>query len=169
MIVGIMSDSHDNLPLVECAVEMFNAEGCGLVIHAGDIISPFSIAVLNGLTCPFRAVYGNNDGEKVGLKLKAAALGGSIENPPIMVDADGITIRVLHDCGDWRAEARSSGADVVVFGHTHQVVVEYDGDDNKILGINPGETGGWLSGVSSVALLDTASLEVRIVELGRIK
>ncbi|MCE5271613.1 metallophosphoesterase [bacterium] len=164
MLVGIMSDSHDNLPLVGRAVEFFNSEGCDLVLHAGDIISPFSIAKLGELKCPFRAVYGNNDGEKVGLKLKAASVGGSIDNPPITVEADGLKIRMLHDCDNWQAEAAAGGADVVVFGHTHQVVVEQEGE---AIGINPGETGAWLSGVSTVALLDTATRQVRIAELWR--
>ncbi len=165
MLVGIMSDSHDNLPLVKRAVEFFNSENCDLVIHAGDIISPFSIAQLGELKCPFRAVYGNNDGEKVGLKLKAASVGGSIDNPPIMVEAGGLKIRVLHDCDDWQAEVTASGADVVVFGHTHQVVMEQWGE---AIGINPGETGAWLSGVSTVALLDTATRQVRVAEIGRL-
>jgi predicted phosphodiesterase len=50
---------------------------------------------------------------------------------------------------------------VAVFGHTHKVVVE----KGKVLRLNPGECGGWLSGRCTVAILDTANLEVRIVDL----
>ncbi len=55
MMIGIVSDSHDNVPMLQRAVEYFNHAGCELVIHAGDIISPFSMALLEKLACPFRA------------------------------------------------------------------------------------------------------------------
>jgi uncharacterized protein len=147
------------------AVEHFNADGCGLVIHVGDVVAPFAMAVMGELKCPFRAVYGNNDGEKIGLKIKAASVGGSIEEPPVQLTAGGLAIRVVHDCADWEAEAQSSGADVVVFGHTHDTLVESQCGKELPLGINPGECGGWLTGNCTAAILDTATLLVRIVDL----
>ena len=162
MLVGIVSDSHDNVPMLRRAVEHFNAAGCGMVIHGGDVVAPFAMAVFNDLKCPFRAIYGNNDGEKVGLKMKAASVGGSIEEPPIQFEAGGMVFRVLHDCADWESEAGSHGADVVVFGHTHDTVVEISGGR---IGINPGECGGWLTGEPTAALVDTESREVRIIDL----
>ncbi|MFH1068876.1 MAG: metallophosphoesterase [Candidatus Glassbacteria bacterium] len=164
MLVGVVSDSHDNLPMLKRAVEHFNAAGCELVIHAGDVVAPFAMAVLDGLACPFQAVYGNNDGEKVGLKLKAAAVGGSIQEPPLVIQAGGRKILVLHDCTDWRTEAGKHAAEVVVFGHTHETVVEADKKRGRV-GINPGECGGWLTGHHSAALLDTITLEVRLIDL----
>ena len=126
MLVGIVSDSHDNVPMLRRAVEHFSAAGCELVLHAGDVIAPFAMAVMDGLSCPFKAIYGNNDGEKVGLKLKAVAVGGSIQEPPLVVEKDKNGSRV---------------------------------------GINPGECGGWLTGSHTAALLDTGTLEVRIIDL----
>ena len=166
MLIGIMSDSHDNVPMIEKAVEYFNLQDCDLVLHAGDVVAPFSIAVLRKLECPWQAIYGNNDGEKVGLKLKAAALGGAIQEPPLTVAADGRKIVVLHDCEDGIAAAEEFGADVLIFGHTHQVLLEMpEGKGSSPLAINPGECGGWLSGKCSVALLETRDLDVRIIDL----
>ena len=34
MLIGIVSDSHDNVPMLQRAVEYFNHAGCDLVIHA---------------------------------------------------------------------------------------------------------------------------------------
>ncbi|HLA39434.1 MAG TPA: metallophosphoesterase [Candidatus Glassbacteria bacterium] len=164
MLVGIVSDSHDNVPMLRRAVEHFSAAGCELVLHAGDVIAPFAMAVMDGLSCPFKAIYGNNDGEKVGLKLKAVAVGGSIQEPPLVVEAGGRKILVLHDCTDWQAEAERYAAEVVIFGHTHEVVVEKDKNGSRV-GINPGECGGWLTGSHTAALLDTGTLEVRIIDL----
>ena len=166
MLIGIVADSHDNVPMIAEAVERFNAAGCELVIHAGDLVAPFSMAVLGKLSCPWKAVYGNNDGEKVGLKLKAATLGGSIQDPPLVVEAGGRRILVLHDCADPDAQARNHSADVVICAHTHEVVTEWpQGDGKPPLVVNPGECGGWLSGECTAALLDTDTLAVRVIDL----
>lgn len=165
MIIGIVSDSHDNVPMLRRAVEHFNADGCELVIHAGDVVAPFAMAVMGGLSYPFRAIYGNNDGEKVGLKIKAASVGGSIEEPPIQLTAGDLTIRVVHDCADWEAEAALSGADVIIFGHTHETVIETVADKDLPLGINPGECGGWLTGDCTAAILDTVTRRVRVIDI----
>jgi len=166
MLIGILADSHDNVPMIEKAVERLNAAGCELVIHAGDLVAPFSIAVLGKLSCPWKAVYGNNDGEKVGLKLKAASLGGSIQDPPLVVEVDGKRILVLHDCADALAEARTHSADVVIYGHSHEVVIEQpQGAGKPPLIINPGECGGWLTGEYTAALLDTDTMAVRVIDL----
>ena len=165
MIVGIVSDSHDNVPMLRRAVEHFNAGGCELVIHAGDVVAPFAMAALDGLNCPFRAIFGNNDGEKVGLKIKAASVGGSIEEPPIQFAAGALSVRVVHDCADWEAEAAGSGADVVIFGHTHEIVVETPSGRSLPIGLNPGECGGWLTGRHSAAILDTDTRRVKTIDL----
>ena len=53
-MIGIMSDSHDNLDAVNIAVQIFNSHECRLVIHAGDFVAPFSaratVALLETVT-----------------------------------------------------------------------------------------------------------------------
>ncbi len=39
MILGIISDSHDNLPKLKKAVTLFNKKNVSLVLHAGDYIA----------------------------------------------------------------------------------------------------------------------------------
>ena len=53
-------------------------------------------------------------------------------------------------------------ADVLVYGHTHQVVQE---TRKGILHLNPGECCGWVAGKSTIATLDTDSLMVETVDL----
>jgi len=55
---------------------------------------------------------------------------------------------------------------VVVRGHNHRAEATRHG---RTLLINPGEIWGYYSGRSSVAVLDTKSLEVEFIELGRFK
>jgi putative phosphoesterase len=52
--------------------------------------------------------------------------------------------------------------DAVIHGHSHYKGVEKKG---KTLAVNPGEVCGYLTGKSTVALLDSLKGEARIVEL----
>ena len=67
-MIGIMSDSHDNLEAIRKAIKIFNDKNLDLVIHAGDIISPFTALEFQKLDPELVAIYGNNDGEREGLK-----------------------------------------------------------------------------------------------------
>ncbi|MBU2560247.1 YfcE family phosphodiesterase, partial [archaeon] len=67
-MIGIISDSHDNLPSVEKAVDYLNSLDLELVIHAGDYIAPFTAIELKKLDAKMVGVFGNNDGEKDGLR-----------------------------------------------------------------------------------------------------
>ncbi len=67
MLIGIMSDTHDNLPAIRKAVEFFNERNVDLVIHAGDYVAPFVARELKKLKAPLKGVFGNNDGERKGL------------------------------------------------------------------------------------------------------
>lgn len=42
MKIGLIADSHDNLPMIRAAVEVFTAAGVEAVLRAGDIIAPFA-------------------------------------------------------------------------------------------------------------------------------
>ena len=51
--------------------------------------------------------------------------------------------------------------DIIIYGHTHKV----DLKEGKPLIINPGECGGWITGSSTIAVLDTDKLKAEILEL----
>lgn len=155
MLIGIMSDSHDNLPMVKKAVELFQARSVETILHAGDIVSPFVAAAVAASGVQTIAVFGNNDGEKKGLKKKL-----DIKKGPHKFKLGGKTFVMAHDVNDI-GKKDCKGVDVVVYGHSHEILV----DQGPPLTINPGETGGWLSGLSTVALLDTKTMEVEIKEL----
>ena len=70
MKVGLLADSHDNLPALAKAVGLFNDAETALVIHAGDYVAPFTARAFQELRSDFVGVFGNNDGERFGL-LKA--------------------------------------------------------------------------------------------------
>jgi putative phosphoesterase len=160
-MIGILSDTHDNLVRVREAVRLFNDARCDLVIHAGDFVAPFTVEELRNLRCPVKAVFGNCDGEKSGLAEAFKGL-GELREAPLKFGHAGLRFFVCHLDAPAERQAASKAYDVVVFGHTHKPVAERR--DGTLL-INPGETGGWLRGISTVALLDPAAPNAEIITL----
>lgn len=161
MLIGIMSDSHDHLEAIRLAVDFFNHNGVELVIHAGDLISPFTAFEFKKLKMPFEAIYGNNDGEREGLKTAFKELCNLEDFKEI--HADGRKIAVIHGANQSLVDALASGEnyDVLIRGHSHQMDVSGD----KTIIINPGETCGYLSGKKTVILLSTEDLNFKKVIL----
>lgn len=159
-LVGIIADSHDNRTAIQRAVALFNQRGTGLVIHAGDMISPFCILDFAALSCPVQIVFGNNDGERVGLH-KAFQSKGTIQSGPRVFEYEGKQFLLMHEDGCVDRLQDLSSVDVVVYGHTHEVDVR----PGPPLIINPGEAGGWLKQRSTVAVLDLNTMQVEIVDL----
>jgi len=161
MRIGVISDTHDNIPKIERAVELFNGEGVEMVLHAGDFISPFTAAPFERLRCKLLGVFGNNDGEKFGLRAKFKEI-GEIREDYAYVELSGRRIFLTHKDGLAEPIAESGRYDVVIYGHTHVPEVRRIGET---LLINPGEAGGWLKGRSTVAILDLERMQVDLKEI----
>ena len=160
MKLGVMSDSHDNIPNVIRAVEIFNDIGVNLVVHAGDFIAPFAIDPLAELNCRVVGVFGNNDGERVVLAKKFEAI-GEIHPNLASTSLGGKSIAVMHYPELAIPIAKSGEYDIVVYGHTHKIEVSKE----KALLLNPGETGGWTTGKATVAVVEIETLEATLHEL----
>jgi uncharacterized protein len=170
MKIGVMSDSHDNVPMVKKAVELFNTEGVEVVIHAGDFIAPFVIEALSGLKCRVIGVFGNNDGERIGIARKFEAIGQIAPNLA-SVEVGGRKVAAMHYPELAEPIAKSGEFDIVIYGHTHQIDVRrlsvaksHEAGEKSLL-LNPGETGGWTTGKSTVAIVDLDTLDAEIREL----
>ena len=159
MLIGILSDSHDNLPCLYKAVDIFNNRKTDLVLHAGDFVSPFTSKPLNNLKCKFTGVFGNNDGDKLFLKDRFKNIGEIYDN--IYEDTiDNKKIILIHKETLVEKLAKSGEYDIIIYGHTHKI----DLREGRPLIINPGECGGWL-GEPTVAVLDTKKLKVETLRL----
>jgi putative phosphoesterase len=159
MLIGIMSDTHDNLILVKKAIELFNSRKVGYVIHAGDYTSPFTLKLFKELKCKYVGIFGNNDGDKLLLLERAE---GNIRNQPYIFTLNDRKIVVMHEHNVADALADSGHFDLVVYGHTHKPDVR---KVKNTLVVNPGEVSSWLYGKSTVALADLNKMEAEIVEL----
>ncbi len=159
MKVGVISDTHDRLPTFRRAVAMLERLKVGAIFHAGDYVAPFAAKIIapDVLRTPLHCVYGNNDGERKGLR----AVLPNLVDGPLTVKLAGRTI-VMHHWIDWLKPADLAPADVVITGHTHEVVNEKRGGK---LHLNPGECCGWVTDRCTMAILDLETLSAEIVDI----
>ncbi|MEM1649854.1 MAG: metallophosphoesterase family protein, partial [Sulfolobales archaeon] len=105
----------------------------------------------------------------LGLRRIAERNGSEIYDPPHVLLLGGRKILLLHGVGpadesrEYAEALASSGYyDVVLYGHTH--VIDSRMIKSTLL-LNPGELYGYLTGRSSIAILDLQKMDVEIVIL----
>lgn len=160
MLVGVMADSHDNMNMLKKAVDLFNERGAELVLHAGDYIAPFTAREFRRLRCKLVGVFGNNDGEKLGLAKQFEGF-GQLHEGIHQLELNGKMIAITHYPEIAETLADRGAYDVVIYGHTHRAEIR----EPEPIMINPGECGGWLEGQSTVALLNLDAMRVELVRL----
>jgi len=151
MIIGILSDSHDHVPNIKKAVDLFKEQDAETVLHAGDYCSPFTIPPFEGLD--LIGILGNNDGDLLTLRQKFDDIDAELHGSFLEITIGGVHFAMyhgtepaitdaLHHCGKY---------DVVVSGHTHEQVNVKVGNT---LALNPGTTHGF-EDEASVAIYNT--------------
>ena len=134
-LIGIVSDTHEDVRMVVKAVALFKARAPALVIHCGDIISPPVQERLAGQ--PLRLVFGNNDGERSGLKKKCDELGFHPIEDTLTFEFAGKRFFVNHGTSSRVVDeaVATQKYDYVLHGHTHEMRNELAGRTRII---NPG-------------------------------
>jgi hypothetical protein len=159
--IGIFADCHDHLDNVRRAVAEFNARKCEVVLFAGDLVSTFAVPPLRKLECPFVGCFGDNEGNRVGL-LSGMKIIGRLEEAPVRYQSpDGRRFVIVHMLT--QARGLDEPFDVLVYGHTHKPSVRRD-EAGRLL-INPGETSGWTFGRPTIAMLESDTMEVELIDL----
>lgn len=155
----VVADTHlraatlDRMPAEVWAL----ARAADVVLHAGDVVDRAVLDAL-GEAAPVHAVLGNNDH---GLEALLPEEQGLV--------LGGVAVAMVHDSGatagrSRRMARRFPGADVVVFGHSHQPVVARE--EGGPLLVNPGSpTQRRRQPVHTVAWLELAGGEVRRAEV----
>lgn len=156
MQIGLAADSHDNLPMIRKAVELFQERNIKRIIHLGDYIAPFACKEWAKFEGELEGIFGNNDGEKTGInKILPLVVPG-----PWLFQILGKKLLAAHDEKDLNPFLAKQ-ADVLAAAHTHEP--EIRGGSPPL--VNPGECGGWLTGRATVAILDVDTLEAEIIPL----
>jgi putative phosphoesterase len=165
MLIGLISDTHDCLPLIDKAIKKLNDEGVNLVLHAGDYVAPFVIPRFKGLKAKLIGVFGNNDGDRELLKKRFSENEGlEIRGNFAEITVDNLKIALLHGSEEelLKTLVESGIFDVVVHGHTHKAEIYRS---RKTLVVNPGEVCGYLSGKPTIAIYDTTKNEAKLLTL----
>jgi len=169
LLIGVMSDTHDCLDCIRRASKIFSEVNVSAVLHLGDIIAPFTLKLLiESVRVRLEAIFGNNDGEKLGLLRIAQVYGVGLGDQPRVVSFNGRRLLLVHGFGDpattydvVRALGESRRWDAVLYGHTHEAIIDYV---KGVLVLNPGDCSGYLN-KPTVALLDLRTMKARLVEL----
>ncbi len=172
MRIVFVSDTHDNQTASRLIVE--REKGADLLIHGGDIISPFTLKIFAPFGDRFVGVTGNNDGELPMLFDVASQNGMNLFRDQISFEIDtetggirfsDLTPRAVKgeelDFSEGKLKVflshkpflygESSVYDLVLFGHTHRIYQRFHG---KTLYLNPGEACGYLTGKRTYAVIE---------------
>lgn len=162
-MIGIISDTHDNLEAVEDAIEILNKKKVTDVLHAGDLVSPFMARAFSKLEPELYMVFGNNEGDKITIKTWFEEFGAKICGDFAALEVENRKIALLHGIDETLVDslAKSGNFDLIVRGHTHMPSIKEIGGT---LVINPGECCGVLSGKRTLAFWDTNTNEAEIIE-----
>lgn len=172
MIIGVISDSHDNIHALRNVLKSLIEIGVEQIIHLGDIISPFTVKLMYEILVdkkiPVIAVKGNNDGDLYLLTNLFNQYGWVFRTEPFTISIKGRRLLLIHgfDGPEFTDEivhvlATSPGIDAVLYGHTHKPILKYI--SNKLI-LNPGETCGYLTGRVTYAALDLNTMKAEIFE-----
>jgi putative phosphoesterase len=128
MKVGLISDTHDLL-----RDEVFEAfAGVERILHAGDVGDGDILHEL-ATVAPVAAVWGNTDGSELRESLSEV----------FRQELAGFSVVLVHghqfgSPTPERVAGRYPDADLVVFGHSHQPIIQTIG---SVLTVNPGSAG----------------------------
>jgi len=164
MRIAVLSDTHDQILNLRAAVTYCNSYSVQMLIHCGDLISPFMLAELAKFAGAVHFIYGNNVGDQhiisqaCGTKFPTITHHGTLG----AVEAGGKKIAFTHYPVMAKGLAGQGGFDVVCCGHNHKYKVETIG---SALVINPGQLLGKDSR-PGFCILETTTMEVERVEVG---
>ena len=162
MLIGLMADSHDRVPAIRELLERMIERGVGMVLHAGDYCSPFSLAPFHQRGMALLGVFGRNDGDRETLSAYAArGMGTEIYESPHSFEVAGKRILLVHDIAEVSARSIESH-DFVIHGSSHKL--EQTRRDKTLL-LNPGEACGWLTGKCTAMAVDLDTGEVEVITL----
>ena len=57
MLVGVVSDTHNNIKNIEKIINIFNKENADIVVHTGDISKATTLKLFSSLNCPLVGVF----------------------------------------------------------------------------------------------------------------
>lgn len=161
--IAIISDTHDNLAVVRQAVTHITAMNPSAVIHCGDITTPATLELFEGL--PLLAVFGNCDRDRALLQDTATRLGFAPIEDEREIQIKGVSIYVCHGHRSHLIQEMAlTGVYQYLFhGHTHIQDSDTIGSSRVI---NPGALSNAAQYTFPTLDLPEGTLMVHSVEAG---
>jgi putative phosphoesterase len=150
MKIAIISDSHDNVPNIEKALNWINRQGISLLIHCGDLCAPATLTevILPQFSGQIHLVHGNVGDpellERVARDLKNVIIHGQVGE----IEVNGKAIAFTHFPEKAKELAKSGQYNLVFYGHTHEpweekLELRIRNNESKIVRlVNPGTLAG---------------------------
>jgi putative phosphoesterase len=159
VLVGVVSDTHNNIKNIKKIISLFNEEQVDLVIHTGDISKSTTLEIFSNLKSPLAGVFGNNDRIEEGLKEVCEVHDFNFQEPPLSLTLENIKVAVFHEPELIEGYIKDHpDTDLILHGHTHRHKEE---TKDGIIYFNPGESAGSMEGKSAIGLIDMSNLKIR--------
>lgn len=171
MIICILSDSHDHIPLLDAAVGEAKAAGAEAILHCGDVVAPSTLHCLDKHGLPVHVIHGNNTGDLYTLGRLAARTDSYLRyhGMDAGLELAGRRIFVVHYPHYARAMAATGDWDLVCCGHSHKTAMErlpnLSGEVTIL--INPGTVGGVGNSPATYVMADLEAMTFEVKEISK--
>ncbi len=146
MKICILSDSHDNRPLLAAAVAEARGAGAEAVLHCGDVVAPGTLEVLRPFGLPVHVIHGNNIGDAYMMGRIAAKPSNRMHyyGQDAGIELFGRRIFLVHYPHYAAAMATTGDWDLVCCGHDHKAAIRTVANlaGKQTWLVNPGTVGG---------------------------
>jgi putative phosphoesterase len=162
MKLGILSDTHNNIPNLLKALHLFKDEGVSQLLHCGDMADMLTARQMAGFDVIY--VNGNTDSSAEAVSHTVWTLNPRNEIPGDVFtgELDGVKIAATHGhlAGKLDKLIRSRRYKYVFHGHTHRKRDEMVSNTRVI---NPGALGGARYEPRTVCVVNLKNNEVRFI------
>ena len=164
MKIAIISDTHDNVPNLERALDWINKNNIEQIIHCGDLCAP-SILVSTlgpGFSGLIHMVFGNVEDRQLTPEKAKEFDHVTHYGDAGSADFEGKKIAFVHFPEKAKELAQTGKYDYVFYGHTHKPWEETIGQTKVV---NPGTLAGLFTKATfAVYDTDTDTLTLKILE-----
>jgi putative phosphoesterase len=168
MKICIVSDSHDNRPMLATAVEEAKGLGARTVLHCGDVVAPTALRPLQQFGLPVHVIHGNNTGDTYAMFMLAQEPNSVIfyHGQDAGLNIGGRSIFMVHYPHYAEAMAAKGDYEIVCCGHDHRPAIKVLDNikGGKTLLLNPGTVAG-IGPRATYIIGDLETLEFEIREL----
>lgn len=160
MKLGLLSDTHGKVELVEKTIQQFKEHQPDVLIHTGDITRVSDINSLFELDIPLHIVFGNCDFNTESFKQAERSTSMVLHGSADLLSINGTKIGITHGHFDRLFdELRQEDPDIIIHGHTHE---RRDEKQGNVRYINPGSV---KPPNSSIAILQPSDEKLQFIDL----